>query len=331
MIKKVLAIVMAIVITLTVIPCSVFASEIKEKTISEKIATEIEKLYEERAKLALDFDNNADRITAIDKRISQLGAKTVSQDKVDSKIHSEIKNGASINAQIPSAYGDIQWTSYRTKTNVAGTVYELEIFTGTPSSPNSVLMKTVLNYSQTPKATYKAAGEFVFSLACAGISSNPDYAPIVSLVTIAKSALGLATVPSYVTVSGVNCALFTAITTTMKYVFVKYDGSPDSAQILMYQGNSSVCNAGFNIGYNKKNADGSYSAEVAQFLKTFSVKSTGYDDYYKLCSNYHNYKAYGRDFEYFWLVTNCTISYNYKNDGNNTQIKNWRVSLPVDY
>ncbi len=327
--KKIISLLLVIITALTAFPVNAFAasSSCTNEIISEEQVKAIDDLYRLREELASDYKMNSEKIAEIDRKILNLGAVEVTDKYVMSKYYSD-PNTPTPKAELPTNYG-VKWTSYRQRMNVNGSMFELQIITGVPNTSDSPLLSHALTYSRTPDATYQAAYELVYSLAAIGAENVPGVSQIITVAEIAKKAYNLANVGNSVTVSGVNCSANTAVTSTIRFGYVKFDGSLDSKQIWMYMGNSSYCETDFTVGYNKKNSNGTYTATNLHQKAVYTIQSAGYTDYYTMCWNFYKYKTNGTSFEADHFVQYCTLNYKVKKNDFYTGITNGRIKLPV--
>lgn len=327
--KKKLSLLLIVITLLSAFPVNTLAasSSSSKEIVSEEQVNAIDKLYLMREELASDYKKNAEKIAMIDKEILNLGAIEVSDKYVMSKNYSN-SNVPSDRAELPTNYG-VKWTSYRQRMNVNGSMFELQIITGVPNTADSPLLSHSLTFNKTPDASYQAICELVYSLAAAGAEKVPGVSKIITVAEIAKKAYNLVTVGNSETVYGVNCSANTAVTSTIRYGYVKFDGSADSRQIWMYMGNSSRCETDFTIGYNKRNTNGSYTATNLHQKVVYTIQSAGYTDYYTMCWNFYKYRTNGTVFEADHFVQYCTLNYKVKKNGTYTSITNGRIKLPV--
>lgn len=239
--------------------------------------TDIDELYKIRSELALDFDNNIDKISEVDKRLEELGVEEISYKEVYEKV-----NGTSIGlsrVEINSS-STVKWTSTRQTIGYNGKTYEMQIIRGVPASLESEL------YVSFPNRNCSASANTVLlnisnisavngTATCDSNLINRKYSDIFGSTTGSANVQGSA----YIIVEYL-------------YVFVKYSGDLDTGnQIKAYMGSNVQFSANFNNG--------------SFVTTTGNMYSEGYNSYASIaCKNFFDYKNGNSNFTYNYVISN---------------------------
>lgn len=238
--------------------------------------TDIDELYKIRSELALDFDNNIDKISEVDKRLEELGVEEISYKEVYEKV-----NGTSIGLSrvAINSSSTVKWTSTRQTTGYNGKTYEMQIIRGVPASLESELYVNLANRN------------------CSASANT-----VLLNISNIKSANGTATCDSnlinrkysdiFGSTTGSNVQGSANIIVEYLYVFVKYSGDLDTGnQIKAYVGSRVQFGGYFNNGS----------------LVTLSgnMYSEGYNSYASIaCKNFFDYKNGNSNFNYNYMISN---------------------------
>lgn len=255
-------------------------TEIVEDT-SLYTSDNIDDLYEIRSELALDFDNNIDKINEIDKRLEELGVEELSVKEVYEKVY-ETNVGMSRVALNTST--TVKWTSTRQTTVFNGKTYEMQIIRGVPATASSELAYTFKvpacdATNATVLLNISDIGAYSGTATCDSTLKNRKYSDIFGTATGTKTVSGQATISSdYI------------------YVFVKYSGDLDAGnQIKAYVGCRAQIDTVFSSGTSKS--------------VTGIMYSEGYNSYTSIaCKNFYDYNNGNSNFIYNYII----YSFNYK-------------------
>lgn len=264
----------------------------------EEVSThdEIDKLYEERHQLEIDFDNNAAKIAEIDKKLEKLGVEEISSNTLQQKLsNSQLStysnNGtADINYDVQSTK-TIKWTSERVEVRYNGKPYQLQIIKGVPKTTNSELMGEYHVDSKT-NSGFKAGLKDTLKVEVINAATHiPKVGGKIGLAqTFYDVFKGVCSGLSKTTlVNGTKCSYTTNISVHEVYVLVKYQGSTDSDQKLCYSGNSAMYATAV-AAPDPFIKNGVAQANVMTQKFTGTINAADYNDYKgKAMSNFWNF------------------------------------------
>lgn len=343
MLKKAFTLFCSALFLTLVIPVSSFARIIEnhyapkknerlDMIVPEADVQKIEQLYDLRGVLSIDYEKNQTKIEQIDNELYSLGVSPVDYGYVLEKQEhcSSNKMAASTlpRASVPP-YPGVGWDSYRFQTNVNGIVYELQVITGKPNSSDSDLLSYQLTYQNPTGHDYSALGNLLYTLTCAVASLNPITSTYATMLEIASAAYPYLTNVSNETVHNVKCSAVTTLTAHIKYVFVKYESSPDSQQIWMYLGNKAMSKTTFTVCFSKQlTPDGPWMADQLSYQKLYNVVANGYNDYNSMCWSYYMYKTNGTPFDSYHYIGQYTVRNKHKENNVSTTVWSANVSVP---
>lgn len=235
----------------------------------------IDELYGLRGQMALNYDENSSVIEAIDGRLEELGVEDLSQSEVDVLFDNcTYANGTGVQARVdinPSS--TVTWSTYREVYVYRGVSYQLQYVIGVPQNGNSELIITD-DIGSTTLYNVSTSSKTAINVTTSTYYSNPmtvtgDISTPVTLTEVLSQVTN--SVPSFIQQLTLQYDL--TLSTTFKYVFVKYDGATDTGnQVLAYEGTSTeyscdviLANASFSLT--------KYGVEV-----TGTINSTYYSD-----------------------------------------------------
>ena len=200
---------------------------------------EVERLFELRASLEPNFENNAEEIAQIDMQLKLLGVEEITYDELPSSMTMAV--GPRVT---PRPRENVKYFHERVVTVYFGQQIEVQIMTSVPTNKDSELMPTV-DFSVKTESQ-KAADNIEFCTTAAtgligfftniksdGIVKNIaeqviDTFSLYDLYSAYNDAISPTTV-----VYGVDCSGKISLSIHERHVFVKYYGSPDEGyQIL---------------------------------------------------------------------------------------------------
>lgn len=297
---------LAIVTTTTVgtVPQNSVSAVAKDFTIEltpiEEISNinVIDKLYEERNRLAVDFDKNAIKIREIDKELESLGVEEISYSNLmqklsDNQLSTYSNTGdVDINWNVSST-NTVKWTSTRQEVRYNSKEYELQIIRGVPKGNNSELAGSDLSYS-TSDSGFKAGAKNVLQVVASEVlGSLPNVGGAISTAQTFYDAFkgAINGMKTTTTVGSVKCAYTTSLSVEEIYVFVKYKGATDLGnQLLCYVGNSMEYYTTVSVP-NGVTVDGTYHAKVNNKNYSGTIKAPYYSNYKsKASENFWDYK-----------------------------------------
>jgi hypothetical protein len=210
----------------------------------------IGELYDLRAMLMFDYDENIERINEIDERLIELGVEDIEYSEVV-----EMFNNASVNGgvavptvDLPSS-NTVDYTTYREVYVYRGKQYQLQYVMATPKNNTGELIITdsIGSYTYNNCNTNSTTA---ISIATTSFYNNVprqitgDIATDVTVYEILSKATSNS--PGFVANLSMDFEL--QLSTTFKYIFVKYQGDLDTGnQILAYEGSSTVYNCNVSV------------------------------------------------------------------------------------
>lgn len=256
MTRKICALLLAVVLILLAGPVQIIALGIANTEPTYSQMSE-EELRVARAALTMDFANNAVDIANIDAELEKFGWETMSQTEVSQKLMnasgntSVMSNANTVSPQVslPNNTG-VTWTTKRVVSNYNGQTYELQIIEGKPTAAVSDLYLdnevaitlnqgyvADLNYIIMSKASDIAADYVIDELIGTKFEAAAELIHLgVSIYDMLNEAGAAVATTEAVEFSSVEHHY--AMSSDMRLVFIKAQGSADYKQELIYCGTS---------------------------------------------------------------------------------------------
>ena len=308
MVKKIVATGLAIIICTVyfVMPSFALAQEVSLAEQTWGLLNEMDELYEKRAQLVLNFEDNIDEIRMVDAQLQNLGVKTLSTAEATELIQQGGARGIDVQS---TSY--TTWTSLETVYPYMGRFFEIQVITGVPrtfqqngdtyldtrSSLYDSEMHVVSDVDIKPKYD-KAFQIMVDGAVTQLLSSVTEGAPYVSeVLAIGKTfyemyGAVMGSVASSSTLYDVECTYDISMNTTMKLIYIKPKDSSLYNPILGYGGNMTYCSivTGLTTGLVVEHEDGLYSER--EYYTTYNKLQSPYyhNAYDKAAANWIQYE-----------------------------------------
>lgn len=194
---------------------------------------EMERLFELRATLEQNFDDNIEEIARIDLQLEQLGVEELSATEV-----SAVASSGVAPMVIPEPQDYVKYYEERTVTVYNGEQYELQIVTSVPTSSRSALCPSYGFHAETEGMQIADNIEFCATTAegLIGFYANIASGGVVSQVTDSISHAFtfydiynsyIDAITSTTVIDGVECSGLISLAIHEKHIFIKSYGSPD--------------------------------------------------------------------------------------------------------
>lgn len=268
--KKTIAFFLVIVLLVTFSPLPAYALEENlqcDGFLEPERITAIERLYNERAKLALNLTDNVDEIVRIDYQLETLGVEEISEKEVFDKVNSQ----KSARATVPTNDKYTKWTSNRAIYVYQGIQYELQIIKAVANADSSSGTSNLKGYPLIGTSTAAIKAEYgveaaktaavTFLMKKIGETVVEGFADELESVPVGGAAIKwtrrlvdvgmtIEETENEVTqamkadalLENVEYTCTVSMVSTEEYIFAKISGVPDEGnQILAYVGNQTQC------------------------------------------------------------------------------------------
>lgn len=267
----------------------------------------IDALFAQRCKLAIDFASNQEEIDKIDCELAQLGVETISYAEVQSKAGGNLLP----NVEFYSNDSNSQWTSRRTVVTYNGQQYELQIIEGIPLNKNSWLRQDDVEIEYEASGIVAGITEVIEIVSVTAMGFVPVLSglsngfTVLSMIADGYEAIhnSLQTTTVIENISG---TAYLALSSHVKFIYVKGYGSSDSYQVLGYLGNylyfavATVSTLDGAVGEH-----GSLPVISVDLSNSGEVYSAYFNDYTKSVQNY----TYYRNNNLSGYVPECLMQY----------------------
>lgn len=285
----------------------------EEKVVNSHTIKTIDNLYTLRHELAVNFEENQNKIAEIDARLAELGVDELSAEEI------AIKMGiVSPRVTVPTSSKD-SWTSVRQVTVYNGNRYELQIIRAVPKSSSSTLLGSNLSYDKCSYGFIAGAKNVLKVAASAVIGAVSGDVGTVG-ITFYDAFKGLISgLSSASSVGAVNCSYTTSYSVEQIYVYVKYEGASDNDQVLCYAGDAVSLATVIAIPTSVE-VNGVLKPAVETNKINYKVTSEGYSIYMNYaCRGFYNYNLQ-YNFQYLYSLGNF-----------NLELINSRISINVPF
>lgn len=242
--KKVFTIVLSIALLFSCLPQAAYAVDYTKK---REVASEVseyrsaDELFVIRASMLCNPNTTEEDLEEIDLELAKLGVEKISASEVAEKL------GVS---SVTPRYGlgsmpNTTWYSKRQITVSNGQRYEVQIITGQGDNSSSDLNHFFMNYTRTYSGVPQGFGNALKVVGSEIVTASVNYiAPSVGS-TLAAGTTVASVLNAFFDginptgqVNNIQIACQFNVATTIKYAFVKMEGSPDNGnQIMAYEGN----------------------------------------------------------------------------------------------
>lgn len=262
----------------------------------------IDKLFAERCKLEVEFEENKDLIEQIDEQLKSLGVEEITEDDVRS-----IRGQNIVPCVSESSTSDTKWTSTRMIVAYANKQYELQIVEGVPRNSSSPLRKDDVGIEYQKSGFVAGAVNAIKVVGATALGAAPEIGPVLGAGVTAYDIFnafieGLSPTTIIENVSGSALVSFSS---HMKFIYVKPSGSTDF-------GNQILCYAGSRVDYTVTTV--SVVDELINGVSTPVHNVTDNKTDYSMSKNYSNYSLAAQNY------------YNYKTNGNNNFIYDYHLT-----
>ncbi len=259
----------------------------------------IEALLALRGKLELDYEANTDAIAFIDVQLQQLGIENVSNAEIMSKL-----GMVAPAIEIPST-DYVRWTSRRLVVTYHGQHFELQIYEAFACHNESPLLDSTAHVETEPKTVRVAVDTALRICAAHAMQGIVDLAAEAeqeflgtSYIEMAQLSYDITTalmeaMSTSETIENVEGTAQAAISTRMRYIFVKPYQTPDEGnQVLSYIGNTVTYEIGTMTTVWEFTEDDAIP-HIFHTNLTGSLSSPYYDDFSEAAKNHFNYRYGG--------------------------------------
>lgn len=248
MLKKGLSLLLVFAL-IVLFPGQTSAIIIGDDTATINTSARIAELYDLRAELTLNYEENIEAIEEIDAQLELLGVETLTNAEVLALMGQSGDAQALPMINLPQITGQ-RWTSERVYTVYCGVRLQYQIVRCVPSAQSSDLISNEL----VTRKIYGTYGPLTLAINAFKMALSPiaGYAfGIDAELGEVESLFGILSLvhdslSPYQSIGEVDGTYRVAMSSFEEYIFVKYDGASDDDQVVCYAGNQ----VNFGIGVN---------------------------------------------------------------------------------